>query len=347
MGEIKSHAPRSGRSRSMGVSMADIARLADVSKPTVSRVLSGSPLVTEATRKRVLKIAREHGYAVNRNAQKLRQTRTDTVAVVLDFHSYRGGRIADPFIFELLAGVAEALSVRSLDLLLSTSVSEGARDYQDQLRARVVDGFIFLGQGNREPMLRELARSGAPFVVWGAVDPAEPYCVVGSDNFVGGKLAGGYFLKCGRKRWLFIGNDNHAEFRMRHEGLSAAASESGAEVSIDTLAFEDMSYVATYGVVKDYLVTHTAPDAIFTFSDTAAMAAIAALREAGLASPRDFALVGYNDIPPARHFTPAITTVAQETHLAGAILVEKLMQMVEGGRATSTVLPTHLIVRET
>lgn len=331
----------------MGISMADIARLANVSKPTVSRVLSGSPLVTGATREHVLKIAREHGYAVNRNAQKLRQTRTDTVAVVLDFGSYRGGRIADPFIFELLAGVSEALSVRNLDLLLAPPVSQNARDYQDQISARMVDGFIFLGQGERDPMLRQLAKAGVPFVVWGAVDPAEPYCAVGSDNFLGGKLAGNYFLKCSRKRWLYIGNDNHAEFRMRHDGLSAAARESGQDISIDTLAFDDMSYVATYRAVKDFVAQHPAPDAIFTFSDTAAMATIAALREAGLSSPRDYALVGYNDIPPAGHFTPAITTVEQETHLAGAILVEKLMQLVEGGRANSTVLPTRLIVRET
>lgn len=331
----------------MGVSMADIAQLANVSKPTVSRVLSGSTLVTEATREHVLKVAREHGYAVNRNAQKLRQTRTDTVAVVLDFGSYRGGRIADPFIFELLAGVSEALSVRNLDLLLSPPLSQNARDYQDQISARMVDGFIFLGQGERDPMLRQLAKARVPFAVWGAVDPAEPYCAIGSDNFLGGKLAGNYFIKCGRKNWLFIGNDNHAEIRMRHDGLSAAASESGLDIAIKNLVFDEMAYNATYRAVQDHVAHNPPPDAIFAFSDTAAMAAIAAMREAGHASPRDYALVGYNNIPPAGHFTPAITTVEQETHLAGAILVEKLMQLVEGGRANSTLLPTRLIVRET
>lgn len=336
-----------GRSRSMDVSMADIARLADVSKPTVSRVLSGSPLVTEATREHVLKIARHHGYAINRNAQKLRQARTDTVAVVLDFGSFRGGRIADPFVFELLAGVSEALSVRNLDLLLLPPDSHEARDYQDQINARMVDGFIFLGQGGRDPILRQLAKTQIPFVVWGAVDPAEPYCAVGSDNFLGGKLAGSYFLKCGRRRWLFIGNDGHTEIRMRHDGLSTAARASKENVEIDTLAFDDMSYNATYRALQEYVAQREVPDAIFAFSDTAAMAAIAAMREAGHVSPRDFALVGYNNIPPAGHFTPAITTVEQETHLAGAILVEKLMQLIDGGRASSTVLPTRLIMRET
>jgi DNA-binding LacI/PurR family transcriptional regulator len=335
---------RARRSRSMQVSMADIARLANVSKPTVSRVLNGSPLVTEATRKHVLAVASEHGYAVNRNAQKLRQTRTDTVQVVLDFASHRGGRIADPFIFELLAGVAEALSVRNVDLLLSSARTGDGRSYQDQIAARVVDGFIFLGQGERDPMLRKLAKLGVPFVVWGAVDPAEPYCAVGSDNLLGGELAGRYFLKQGRRRWMFIGNDRHAEIRMRHDGLTKAA---GQEATLTTLASEEMSYVSTYRAVKDHLADHSAPDAIFAFSDTAAMAAITAMREAGYIAPRDYALVGYNNIPFSADFTPAITTIEQETHLAGAILVEKLMQLIDGGRANSTTLPTRLITRET
>lgn len=338
---------KTARSRSMGVSMADIARLANVSKPTVSRVLSGSPLVTQVTRDHVLKVAAEHGYAVNRNAQKLRQTRTDTIAVVLDFGSHRGGRIADPFIFELLAGVSEALSVRNLDLLLTPSGSADVRDFQNQIAGRVVDGFIFLGQGERDPMLHRLAKLGVPFVVWGAVDPSEPYCAVGSDNRFGGRLAGEYFIAHGRRRWLFIGNDKHAEIRMRHQGLEDAARDAADDVRIEALSFDDMSYNATYRAAKDYIAVHETPDAVFAFSDTAAMATIGALREAGLISPRDYSIVGYNNIPPAGHFTPSITTVEQETHIAGAILVEKLMQVIEGGRANSTVLPTRLIVRET
>ena len=153
--------PRAKPSRSMGVNMGDIARLANVSKPTVSRVLNDSPLVSKETRERVLDVARAQGYAVNRNAQKLRQLRTSTIAVLLDFGSHRRGRIGDPFVFELLAGVSEALSIRNQDLLLSPPGLTDAKKCVDLLRARAADGFIFLGQGGREPMLRELARSDA------------------------------------------------------------------------------------------------------------------------------------------------------------------------------------------
>jgi DNA-binding LacI/PurR family transcriptional regulator len=131
------------------------------------------------------------------------------------------------------------------------------------------------------------------------------------------------------------------------EGLHMAAKGAGASVTIDTLSVEHMAYAATYASAATYLREHHAPDAVFAFSDTAAMAVISAFREAGHIAPRDYSLVGYNNIPPAGHFTPAITTIEQETHIAGAILVEKLMQQIDGGRARSTILPTRIIVRET
>jgi DNA-binding LacI/PurR family transcriptional regulator len=345
---VSSDTTKSGGSRrsarSMAVNMGDIARLANVSKPTVSRVLNGSPLVSPETRERVLAVARAQGYAVNRNAQRLRQLRAGTVAVVLDFAPHREGRIADPFIFELLAGVSEALSVRNLDLLLSPPGLDNAAACLDLVRARAADGFIFLGQGKRQAFFRDMARKSAPFVVWGAVDAANGYCAVGSDNRLGGRLAGELFVRRGARNWLFVGDTEHAEIGLRFAGLRDAAP---AGVEIRQLPVEQMAYAATYASAQAYLRQHQAPDAVFTFSDTAAMAVISAFRESGLKAPDDYSLVGYNNIPPAADFTPAITTIEQETHIAGTLLVEKLIQLVDGGRATSSVLPTRLILRET
>jgi DNA-binding LacI/PurR family transcriptional regulator len=329
------------------LTMSDIARLAQVSKPTVSRVLNGSPLVTAETRDRVLEVARVNGYAVNRNAQKLRQSRANTVTVVLDFGSHRAGAIGDPFIFELLAGVSEALSVRDQDLLLSPPGLSDARGFQDLYRARATDGFIILGQGTRHVLLTTLAKAGLPLVVWGAVDPGGPYCAVGSDNLAGGRLAGERFLARGAKRWLFVGNIDHAEIDLRFKGLQQAARDSGQDIVIDHLAIDSMAYALTFQRAADYIRDHARPDAVFAFSDTAAMAVIGAFRAAGHQTPQDYALVGYNNIPPAAHFTPGITTIEQETGIAGAILVEKLMQLIDGTRPKSVMLPTRLIVRDT
>ena len=106
-----------------------------------------------------------------------------------------------------------------------------------------------------------------------------------------------------------------------------------------------MAFSAVHARARAWLKEHPRPDAVFAFSDTAAMAVIGAFAELGHRTPGDYALVGYNDIPPAAHFTPAITTIAQETHVAGAILVEKLIQRLEGGKVTSVILPTELVER--
>jgi DNA-binding LacI/PurR family transcriptional regulator len=326
--------------------MQDIARLAQVSTPTVSRVLNGSQLVTEETRERVLAVARSHGYAVNRNAQRLRQTRTNTVVVMLDFGSHQHGAIGDPFVFELLAGVSEALSIRNQDLLLSPPGLDNVRAFRDFHSARGADGFIVLGQGTRDAMLRNLGRQGVPMVVWGAVAADSGYCAVGSDNVLGGKLAGQHFLTAGRKKWLFVGDVRHEEFRLRLHGLQSAA-QLDPDVTIDLLPIASMAFNATAESVTAYLADGRQPDAVFAFSDTAAMAVIGSFKKRGLMAPRDFALVGYNNIPPAAHFSPAITTINQKTDVAGALLVEKLMQQVDGGRARSTMLPTEIVVRDT
>lgn len=341
-----SRAIRSKRRRTAGPTMDDIARLARVSKPTVSRALNGSPLVSAETRDRVLQVALDQGYAINRNARKLRQNRTNTVAVVLDFSSHRHGAIGDPFIYELLAGVSEALSVRDVDLLLSPPGLDRTTDFLDLFRSRGTDGFIILGQGTRDAMLRDLARKNIPMVVWGAVLEDAGYCAVGSDNFEGGRMAGEHFIAKGRRRWLFVGNVGHEEIRLRHAGLCEAAAAKG-QITVETLSIPEMAFASAYDAADDYLRRGGQPDAVFAYSDTAAMAVISAFREQGYLTPRDYSLVGYNNIPLAAHFAPSITTVEQDTNVAGAILVEKLMQLIDGGRAKSAMLPTRLIVRET
>ena len=335
--------PRVGSGRP---TMQDIATLAQVSMPTVSRVLSGSLLVTGETRDRVLEVAREQGYAVNRNAQKLRQARTSTIAVMLDFGSHAHGAIGDPFVFELLAGVSEALSIRNQDLLLSPPGLDDVRAFRDFHRARGADGFIVLGQGTRDAMLRDLGRHALPLVVWGAVSDDAGYCAVGSDNLLGGQLAGRHFLAAGRRRWLFVGDIRHEELRLRFEGLKVAAAAHD-DVTIDLLPILSMAFNATAETVAAYLAGAAAPDAVFAFSDTAAMAVIGAFRDRGMMAGEDFSLVGYNNIPPSGHFNPAITTITQKTDVAGALLVEKLMQQIDGARPRSTMLRTELVVRDT
>lgn len=292
------------------ITMDDIARLAHVSKPTVSRALAGSPLVKEETRNKVLAVAHEQGYAVNRNAQKLRRKRTNTIAVSLDFRSHRENHISDPFMYDLLAGVSEALGDRDQDVLLCAPGHNDADAFQRLLWSRGADGFIILGQGHRESMLDAFAETGIPFVVWGAAARSASYCVVGSDNFLGGRLAGRYLLGHGRRRLLFVGDTSFREIRQRYQGLQETADRSDGDIIVDLIELQDFSYGAAYNAAERYLeMTDTPANGVFAFSDTVAMAFISAYDQAGLNVPGDANVVGYNDIPAAAHFSTPLTTI--------------------------------------
>lgn len=330
------------------VTMDDIARLAEVSKPTVSRALNNSPLVRKDTREKVLAVANEYGYAVNRNAQKLRRKRTNTIAVSLDFRSHHRGHISDPFMFDLLSGVSEALGDRNQDLLLCAPNHNDTDAFRNILWSRGADGFIILGQGHREDMLEEFAATGAPLVVWGAAAENAPYCVVGSDNFLGGQLAGRYLLRKGRRRLLYVGDTSFRELRLRFEGLGQAADEHPHDVSVDCIELHNFAYDAAYAAARRYLdVADQPPDGIFAYNDTAAMAFISALQATGIRVPDDVSVVGYNDIPTAAYFTPRLTTIRQDTYQAGRTLVAKLSRILDGKNPRSALIRTELIERDT
>ncbi len=330
------------------VTMDDIARLARVSKPTVSRALNNSPLVKEKTRDRVLAVAHEHGYAVNRNAQKLRRKRTNTIAVSLDFGSHEQGHIADHFMFELLAGVSEALGDRNQDLLLCAPKHNDAVHFQRILWSRGADGFIVLGQGHREDMLNEFAATGAPLVVWGAGADNAEYCVVGSDNYLGGKLAGQHLLRKGGRHLVFIGDTSFREIGLRFAGMRRAANQKPYDVSTDSIELHSFSYDAAYDAALRYLdVIEDRPDGLFASNDTVAMAFINAFRNSGINIPDEVSVVGYNDIPSAAHFTPRLTTIRQDIYQAGRVLVAKLMRILDGESPDSALIKTELIARQT
>ena len=296
----------------------------------------------------MLEAASKCGYTVNKNAKKLRDKRTNTIAIALDFPSYPGQRISDPFIFELLSDIVNALSIREQDVHLCSPNATDTLSYQNILAAKSADGIIFLGQGDKEYILEELAKRKAPFVVWGGMTKESVYCTVGSDNHYGGYLVGCRFASLGLTNILFIGNTHHLEYRLRREGLEAGLEEGKNKSTITDLSVNDMTYETSFRAAQHFLANKTKTiDAVFAVSDIMAIAFAVALKETGLTPGKDVSIIGYNDIPVASYFSPAISTIRQDTIQAGGLLVEKLMQILEGHNPTSVMLPTNLVIRET
>ena len=332
--------------RASPVQMADIARLAGVSVSTVSRALSDSPLVNAETRTRVAELAQSLNYSINIGAQNLRLGHNNTVAVIVPYDPDTRQHLSDPFFLSLIGSLADALTERGHDMLL-TRVDAARLDQAAQVfhTGRAM-GIVLVGQWHHHDQLNQMAVRGVPFVVWGAQLPQQLYATVGGDNLAGGLLATAHLLAQGARRIVFLGDPELPEVAQRLQGYRQAHAEAG--VPVDETLCRPVPFV-TERVAPEIEALHAggvAFDAVFAASDLLAMAAISTLRRLGRAVPEAVAVVGYDDIALAEHFHPPLSTVSQPIGEAGRALVELLLAQLAGQRVASRQLPTQLVVRQ-
>ena len=340
--------PRRGIVKDQRPTSRDIARLADVSQATVSRALRNSPLVHPATRARIETIAREFSYCADRRASSLRTRRSNTIALLLFEEAHEDAQI-NPFFLSMLGHLTRAAARRGLDLLVSLQQlsADWHTDYELSNRA---DGIILLGYGDytdARPKLARLAEAGGRFVIWGADAEDVPGHAVRTDNAAGGYEATRHLLRLGRKRIAYLGSASSQwpEFKARRAGHLKALREAGLEPDPALTAEARSSEQAGFAAMSGLLERGSAIDAVFAASDLIAMGAIAALRDHGVAVPRDVAVVGFDDIAAAAHFIPPLTTVQQDTHRAAESLIENLLRHIRDEPVASTMIEPRLILR--
>lgn len=328
----------------------DIAYRAGVSQPTVSRALRGDRAVSKATRERIEAIARELNYTVDKNASSLRSQRSNTIALLFFEDSASDDSMINPFFLAMLGSITRASANRGLDLLISFQQMEDNWhvQYQDSHRA---DGLILLGYGDYtlyEERLQQLVRQGTHFVRWGSVGDDNIGATVGSDNVGAGRIAGDHLLSLGRRRIAFLGqaDESYPEFADRYRGLCVALAAAGIAPDPALLHGALTSEADGYAAARRLLESGAEFDAVFTGSDLIAIGAMRALVEAGLSIPGDVALVGFDDIPAAQQTNPPLTTMMQDIKGAGDVLLDVLMQAIEGDDVRGRQLPARLIVRE-
>ena len=329
----------------------DIAQLAGVSQPTVSRALRGSSAVSEETRKRIEAVARRLNYKVDKNASNLRSRHSNTLALLFfeEPGDEDGGHI-NPFFLSILESITRTCARRGYDLLISFQQlsDDWHTDYEDSRRA---DGIILLGYGDYEvyrARLEQLVAQGTRFVLWGASRTGQPGITVGCDNVQGGYDATAHLAAQGRRRIAFIGNatSHYPEFFARFRGYVAALAAHGLDRDEALELDATNSDADGAAAVHRLLATGTRFDAILAASDTVAIGAMRALKAAGMSIPADVAVVGFDDIPAARIANPPLSTVVQDAALAGQHLVGSLIAQVEGREAEDVLLPARLVVRE-
>ncbi|WDK84633.1 LacI family DNA-binding transcriptional regulator [Xanthomonas campestris] len=328
----------------------DIAYLAGVSQPTVSRALRGSPVVNEDTRQRILRIARELNYKVDKNASSLRLRNAGTLALLFFEDPTADDSLINPFFHSMLGSITRACALQGYDLLVSFQQlsKDWQADYEDSNKA---DGIILLGYGDYQESrqrLQLLVEQGTHFVRWGAALPGQPGISIGSDNYQGGLDITEHLLAQGCRRIAFLGHasNHYPEFEERYRGHVAALALQGvatdAALQFDAITTELSGYTACLALLD----SGQAFDAVCAASDLIAIGAMRALRERGLRVPQDVAVSGFDDIALAASVAPALSTVQQDTKQAGALLVESLVALIRGDAAQSRTIPVRLAVRE-
>jgi DNA-binding LacI/PurR family transcriptional regulator len=326
--------------------IADVARLAGVSKSTVSRALSDSPLIRDETKERIRAIVRQHNFQVNAPARQLSLRQSRTIAFVT--HAYhKEFSVADLFGLEIMGGISNGLYANGYDMLVvhvNPRETEWAHNYLDTGR---VDGFILMTSTRKQRHIQALVEMGAPFIAWGPPKAGFSYCTVAGDNLNGGRLATEHLIRSGRRRIAFLGGpEDELEVQHRFRGYEVALEAAGKGIDSALLAYGD--FMDTSGAVAMRSLLEQAPDldAVFVNSDLMAIEAMNVIRDQGRRVPEDVAVVGYDDLSIAEHSNPPLTTIRQSIPLAGKLLAQNLIQYLQTGVVTNMSIPVELIVRK-
>jgi DNA-binding LacI/PurR family transcriptional regulator len=325
----------------------EVARVAGVSRATVSRVVNGSPKVSADVRRTVERAIDRLGYVPNRAARSLVTRRSDSIAVVITEPASR--LFNDPFFPRLVRGISAALSARDQQLvLLMPSDDVDERRSVRYLTAGHVDGVILVSLHGDDPLPEQLVARRIPSVVLGRPSRGVDVDYVDADNRDGGRRATAHLVQRGRRRIATItGPKDMVAGIDRLAGYRDALADAEIPVDDALIATGDFTQAGGEAAMERLLEARPDLDAVFCASDLMAVAALGVLQSAGRRVPEDVAVVGYDDSPIATTTRPALSSVRQPIEDMGREMVNLLSGSIEqNGRVPRhIVLATELIAR--
>ena len=330
----------------MTVTMSDIARDLNVSVVTVSKVLRNQGKISEATRKRVLRRAKQLHYQMNWVARSLVTRRTYTIGLLLP-------ELTHPFFAEIARALAQTVQAHGYHVIISYFEEDPDLEASElnSLLARQVDGLIVASAqvpGCREMFRRVQART-VPYVLIDRPIPGVSACFVGVDNRAIGRMATEHLISQKCRRIAHLRGPEMGIAAERLDGYRRALAMRGLAPLKEYIVSGGHNDDTGYAGMQRLLRLKQLPDGVFCYNDPVAIGAMKAILEKGLSIPKDIAIVGAGNI----HFSDALavplTTIDQGTCKIGRLAAELLLARIASKRRQKPIrvlIPLRLVIRE-
>jgi LacI family transcriptional regulator, repressor for deo operon, udp, cdd, tsx, nupC, and nupG len=329
--------------RTKMVGIVDVAKRANVSTATVSRVLTKPETVRETTTEKVLKAIEALNYQPNILARQLRRLETKTILVVVP-------DITNPFFSKVLRGIEAVAVAKGYQVLLGDTSNDLEREkgYLNILQQKKADGMVLLTARMDAAAVEEVARR-FPVVLACEYIEGSSIPTVSIDNISGARKAMEYLIDLGHERiGCITGPLDIVLSRDRLKGFYQAMARKNLIVDPVLVQEGDFSFDSGFNLMMKFFALGQLPTAIFAANDEMAMGVIKAIKSKGLNVPEDISVLGFDNLKFSSIFEPGLTTIAQPAFEIGENAMELLMKLIskEEVKHEQIILADQLVVRE-
>lgn len=327
----------------MSVTIYDVAREANVSMATVSRVVNGNPNVKPTTRKKVLETIERLGYRPNAVARGLASKKTTTVGAIIP-------DISSIFFSELTRGIEDIATMYKYNIILSNSDQNTDKELRliDTMLEKQVDGIVFMGGKITEEHVNQFKTANVPVVLAATHDETNSLPSINIDYRQAAYEATKTLIESTNEQPAFVtGNEYIQSNGLKYEGYVEALKEASIEVDENLVVEEECTYNGGLQAVSTLLEKKIKPKSIFVATDEMAVGVIHSLQDAGIKVPEDVQVFGFNNTRISLMVRPTLTTVVQPMYDIGAVamrLLTKFMNKEEVDEHT-VILPHRILKR--
>jgi len=319
-----------------------VAKRANVSTATVSRVLNGFPGVREKTVARVRRAIAEMNYVPNPNARSLRAGRTRMFGLIVS-------DVNNPFFPELIDAFEALAAAEGIEVIFTHTNYDPKRLHNciRRMIERSVDAIAVMTSEVEEDSLREAVQAGIPVVLMNQRTMAGKYPNVLVDYTTGFREALAHLLALGHRDIGFIaGPQSLNSARGRKDAFTAALRDHGLHVRTEWIATGDMRVEGGRKAMDALLARHPRPTAIVASNDLMAVGALQAAHASRIRVPHDLSIIGFDDVPIASMVHPALSTIRHPRREVAARAFDSLWKTVQGEALEAvTPLQPHLVIR--